>query len=137
MAKNRFKNPADGSTYDWHINQAWDGEDDSGVESTYTWASSTGGAALPQFGGLKATIKTLKGTILHLAQHEAFLAWAAIAQNHTIYFRDVDGDEWEVMILKYLPRRQGVARNIMDFANMPYYIYRYELTMVFLGAVAA
>lgn len=135
MAKNRFKDPANGDTYDWHINQGWDGEEDVN-DYAFSWASTTGGAALPQFGGAKAQIKTLRGTILHLAQHTEFLAWAALSQEHTIYFRDVDGNEFEVVILAYRPRRIGVLKNWSDPVNMPQYIYRYEMQLLMMGEVA-
>lgn len=133
VVKNRFKNPADNSTYTWQINHNEEAE--RGVESQYGWSSSTGGAALPQYGGLKAQVWTLRGTILHRAQHDAFKSWAAIAKDHTIYFRDFDNVEYEVAIVNYAPTRVRVEHNRMD-PTMPHNIYRYELQLLVYGVVA-
>lgn len=128
--KNRFLDPATGDTYTWHINHR---DQDTRVESAFTWASTTGGIPLPQFGGAKPETWTLVGTILHKAQHTEFLEWFALGNSHTIHFRDCDGTSYEVTLLSYNHKRVAVGRNPQDLANMPLYIYRYELQMLVFG----
>lgn len=130
--QNRFKDPADASTYTWHVNHR---EEEKRLESQYTWSSSTGGSPLPQFGGRKPEVWTMRGTILHRAQHDAFETWLALGDEHTIYFRDCDGVEFEAMILSYAPQKiAGLNKN--DPVNMPRFYYRYELQLLVLGEVA-
>lgn len=133
--KNRFLNPANGAVYTWHINHGWDGEERSGVELPVTWSASTGGAPLPQYGEQQPQTLTLKGTILHRAQHEAFQVWATVSQSQSIYFRDFDMTEFEVVINRYQWTRVGVSSNPAD-PTMPLNIYRYEMLLTVLGWVA-
>lgn len=130
--KNRFLNPANGDTYTWHVNHR---DQDTRLESQYSWSSSTGGSPLPQFGGKKAEVWALRGTILHKAQHEAFLTWLALSEAHTLHFRDCDGTSYEISILAYNPTRVAVSRNPQD-PTMPLYIYRYELQLLVHGLAA-
>lgn len=128
--KNRFLNPATGDDYTWHINHR---DQDTRLESSYAWSSTTGGAPQPQFGGKKAEVWNLRGTILHKEQHTEFEAWLALSGDHTIHFRDCDGTSYEVSVIAYNPTRVAVARNPQDPANMPLYIYRYEMQLLIHG----
>lgn len=132
MSQNEFKNPETGDTYTWHINHR---EEEKRLESPFSASTLSGGGVLPQFGGSKAEVWTLRGTILRKSQHDAFEAWLALSTAHTIYYTDCDGVEFEVMILSYAPRKvAGVNNNDPD--NMPSYYYTYELTMLNFGATA-
>lgn len=134
--KNRFTDPATGNSYDWTFNQAWEGDQRSGAHLNLTFTSSTAGAALPQIGELQQETMTLSGTILRREQHEAFIEWAQLCRTQTIYFTDHDSDDYEVVIVSYSWRRQGVGLNPSD-PGMPFHIYRYELVMAIVdGGVA-
>lgn len=130
--KNRFLDPETGDDYTWHINHGWDGDDNQGIENSVTWTSTTAGVQIPQFGSARPQIWTLRGTILHRAQHEAFLGWAALASDRSIYFRDFDSVEYEVFIQKYSWQRVGVSRNLSD-DTMQFNIFRYTLELVVYG----
>lgn len=132
--KNVFTDPATGDDYTWHINHGWEGDERSGVENAMSWQSSTGGVPVPQFGESRPETWNLRGTILHRAQHEAFLTWAALSRDQTIYFKDFDTVEYEVKIQKYSWQRVGCSRNLSD-PDMPFNIYRYELELLVLGLV--
>lgn len=130
--KNRFLDPDTGDTYTWAINEGWDGHDTTGIDNASTWSATTGGSAIPQFGESQPERVTLRGTILHEAQHQAFLDWAALSALHSIYFRDFTNVEKEVVIVRYKPTRVGVGRNTSD-PSIPHHIYRYELEFLVLG----
>lgn len=134
VVKNRFRNPVNDDTYTWHINHGWGGEQRSGGELALSFATTTAGNPIPQYGELQPESWTLSGTILHRAQHEEFVEWAALCATQTIYFRDFDNAEYEVVITAYRPKREGVMRNSND-ASMPYHIFRYELTMTILREI--
>lgn len=134
VVKNRFLDPANGNEYTWHINHGWDGDENSGLQLPVSWATSTGGAPVPQYGEIQPSTMTLRGTILHRAQHEAMQIWTALSANQTIYFRDFDNIEYEVVIQKFSWSRQGCMRNPSD-PTMPFHTIKYELEMSILGVV--
>lgn len=132
--KNVFTDPVTGDGYTWHHNHGWDGDERNGVQNAATWSAATGGTMLPQFGEAQADLWTLRGTILRRAQHEAFLTWAAISREQTIYFTDFDEVTYEVVIQHYSWQRVGVGRNPQD-ADMSYNIFRYTLELLVLGVI--
>lgn len=134
VVKNRFMNPVNGDIYTWHINHGWDGDENSGLESPVTWSVTTAGNPVPQFGEIQPSKMTLKGTILHRAQHEAMQIWTALSRLQTIYFRDFDMVEYEVVVASFSWTRQGVVKNPSD-PTMPYHIIRYEMVLNVLGVV--
>lgn len=132
--KNLFTDPDTGATYTWHLNHGWDGDSNSGAENPLTWQTTTMGTPLPQFGERQPQTWTISGTILHREQHEAFLEWAEIGKDHTIFFKDFDSVEYEVFVQKYSWQRVGVSKNPQD-PDMPYNIFRYSFEFLILGIV--
>lgn len=134
VVKNRFTDPESGDTYDWHLNNSWEGEDRVGTTVPVTWTSLTGtGLPIPQVGEAQPDVWTLRGTILELAQHTEFLAWVELSTQHTIFFRDWMTAEYEVLIVSYKANRVGVAANRNDPTNMPLNIIRYEMQLAIIG----
>lgn len=131
VVKNRFLNPATGNVYTWHINH-WDGDERSGMQLPVSWASSTDGTPLPQYGEQQPQTWTLRGRILHRAQHEAFQLWAFLSQSQTIYFRDFDMSEYEVVIQNYKWQRVPCVHNGSD-PTMPFHTFHYDLELAVLA----
>lgn len=125
---NRFTNPANADTYDWVMNHQE--EEEAGfqhsIEATAT-TSGVGGRVLQQ-GPDEPLVLKYRGTVLDPAQHDEFLAWAALSRTQTIIFRDFADNEYEVL-MTYMPRRERVMRNPRGGTTAPFHIWRYSMEM--------
>lgn len=128
MARNRFTNPSNNDTYDWQVNHSE--EDEFGKRRNIEHGALTNGTGLVrQQSNDSPMILHLKGVIFHQAQYEEMIAWWKLCETQTIYFLDFAGDEYEVIISEFLPVRERTIKNPRDFANAPYWFWRYDLTM--------
>lgn len=117
-------------TYTWTINYKPDGEDAFGKERTVQRTAATKGHSLirqQQDDG--ALILKFSGTALTKEQHNAFIQWWKLCSDQTVIYQDFTGDQYEVVILGYMPKRVGVARNMRDTANAPMWVYDYDIDM--------
>lgn len=127
MARNRFTNPANGAFYDWSINH--ESEEEFGKERSIEERSNTGNVGLTRTQGADGTlVLRYEGTILTRAQYVAMWQWYALCRTQTIYFTDCDGQEYEVQITSFKPKRVRVAHNPRD-AGMRLHKYEYTIEM--------
>lgn len=134
MAQNRFTNPVDGTFYDWHKNHDWDGEDDYGKSLTITRVPNTaGGVAAFQQGDDGSLVLKLKGSIVVREQWRQFWHWFAISKQHTIYFTDFDGQEFEGIISSLLGHRVGHLRSGAKDPGMATHKFVYQMEFTVLG----
>lgn len=102
--RNRFENPADGSSYEWRVNHSEEGEQGKARQVTRT--PSTGlTAVVTQQGDDGPMTLSLTGTILDRSQFRELWKWYALCASQTIYFWDFDGQGYEVQITSFQPRR--------------------------------
>jgi hypothetical protein len=131
---NRFFDPSDSTEYLWPINHLE--EDDIGITTGISTSAPTSGIGLVRQQGEDSAMSIIvRGTILTLAQHQTFIAWKARSRNHTIYFTDFAGEQYEVLIKSYLPRRERVQKNPRD-PLMPNYVIRYTMEMDVIQALS-
>lgn len=123
-----FTNPNTGDAYTWPINysemQAF------GKERSYEATASTGNVGLiRQQGADQPMTIELAGTILTEAHYQAFWLWWTLCRSQTIYFTDVDGDQYEVQITKFNPTKLRAASNPRGGATNPTWYWHYEMAM--------
>lgn len=131
----RFTNPITSATYDWPINH--NEEEDSGRVSEMTFeANSSNVGLVGTQGELQPLVLKYQGTILTEAQVIAMLGWFALCRTQTIYYTDPAGDQYEVVIASFLPRRQRVARNQRDLVNAETFIWKYTIEMAVVRVIS-
>lgn len=132
--RNRFTNPANGDFYDWVLNHS--DEEESGHTTTVNRTANTGGTGLVrQQGDDGPWLLRYTGTILDRSQHQAMMRWKQISRGQTIYFKDYDGQEYEVVINQYTARRVRVLRNRRD-PSMPFHRFEYTIEMEVVRFIA-
>lgn len=124
---NRFIDPATGDTYIWPLNH--NEEQGSGKQRTIEHKPTTGGGSMPVQGDDTPMVLRFEGTILEQAQHDEFARWFELSRHRTIYFRDFQGREYEVLITRFDPVRKRVAANPRDRVNAPLHTWTYSLEM--------
>lgn len=136
MARNIFTDPSgDRPAYSWAINHSDEAE--FGKERTIEHSANTGNTGLiKQQNDDSPLVMQLNGTILSQAQHVEFIEWWKICKNHTIFFEDFAGDEYEVVITAYKPTRQRTIRNPRDYANAPLWYWKYELKLEVIRVIS-
>lgn len=127
--RNRFRDPlALLATYEWEINHSTEeaNEKRRNIERT---APTGDGGFVRQQGEASPRILKYAGVILTMTQKTAMDAYYAACDRSTVFFRDVDGGELEVIITGFNATRFGVAWNQRDTVNMRHHIYRYTIEM--------
>ncbi len=89
-------------------------------------AVTTGTGYVRQQGQPSPKLLNFSGTILHQTQKAAFDAYFAACDTRTIFFRDVAGDEMEVVIVSLNITRHAVLRNPH---NDEPWIWKYQIQM--------
>lgn len=122
--------PGEANPYLWHTNHLEEEEHGPiiGMERT----APTGGIGLVRQQGSEEPMRlTLTGTIMDPLQHLAFVVWRSRCLDRTIRFKDFAGDEYEVVITRYQPRRERVVRNPRATPGTPeqLYVRRYTIEM--------
>lgn len=135
MPRNTFTNPANGDTYEWPVNHS--DEDATGKTRQITRSANTGSVgAVRQQGDDGATVLTFNGVINTRAQLQQFWAWYALSRTQTIYLTDYDGQEYEVQITAFQPKRVRKLTSIARDPGMPHHYYTYTITMEVLRFIA-
>lgn len=129
MARNQFIDPAGNrTTYNWPINHREESE--FGKTRNVEHGGNTGDVGfVRQQSDDSPLILRFSGTILVKAQLTEMLAWFEMCKTQTIYFKDFAADEYEVIITKFMPKREYTVRNPRDAANAPNWYWRYEIEM--------
>jgi hypothetical protein len=132
---NRFTDPLTAGYYDWQVNH--NEETVLGKTRNVTESAPTGLVGLiKQQSEESPLVLGLKGKILHKNQHDQFVGYWIICHDRSIYFRDFAGNEYEVMILDFLPTRKMCARNPADPIGAPLWTWDYEIKMDVLRVIS-
>jgi len=127
--RNVFIDPAGSRPdYPWAINHS-DEEEFGKKRNIEQGATTANNGFVKQQSDDSPLIIRVNGSILTQAQFEEMKAWWKLCESQTIYFRDFAGDEYEVIISEFLPTRHKTIRNPRDFANAPYWFWRYKMSM--------
>src|SRR4051794_29567892 len=90
-------------------------------------AVTTGPKFVLQSGEASPAVLRYTGTILTQAQYNAMQAYYEASQTRTIFFRDVNGLELEVLILRYAPQRKRTVYNPREPTLLWYWNYTLEM----------
>lgn len=132
--RNRFTNPANGQVYDWPINHSE--EQDAGQDKNIEHSGNTGRVGLVrQQGDRTPYVLSFSGTIFHRAQHQQMEWWSSLTNYQSIYFRDFDGNEAEVIITRYKAIRHRTIKNPRD-PGAPLHYWTYTIDMEVLRFIA-
>lgn len=135
MARNKFINPKDLGEYPWPVNH--DTEEQFGKNRSITHSANTANVGLVrQQGETEPLTLRYTGTILTLAQVQAFWVWFNLCDSQTIFFEDCDGNRYEVIIASFLPIKKRVARNMSDPTNAPTNVWTYSIEMDVIRVVS-
>jgi hypothetical protein len=135
--RNRFTNPSNGAFYDWQRNHDPRGEDELGKTRNIEHTAPTGNVGLvKQQGDDGPLVLRLSGTIVHRNQYQQFWQWYNLCRTQTIYFKDFDGQEYEVLITAFRPKRQGKLTSISPDPGMTQHRYTYTLEMEIVRVIA-
>lgn len=113
------------ATYSFDINH--NSESGSGQTRNIQRTAPTAGVGFVRQQGDKSpdTFK-LNGTILRQSQLDAMQSYYEACDNRTVFFTDVDGTEYEVLITRFDVTRIRAAKN--PRGDLPYY-WTYNLEM--------
>jgi hypothetical protein len=109
--RERFRDGANVlATYTFHINHSDEEQIDQTRNLTRT-AVTTGPKFVLQQGESSPDVLRYNGTILDPAQLDNMQAYYAACETRTVFFRDVDGTEYEVLITRFAVQRKRTLRN--------------------------
>jgi hypothetical protein len=135
MARDTFINPANGFTYEWHVNHT--DEESTEKTRTITRVGNTGlVGVVRQQGDDSPYIMRWTGTILHRAQLQAFWFWWAVSKGQTIHLLDFDGQRYEVQITSFQPKRVRKLSYFSKDPSMPHHYYTYTIEFEVYSFVA-
>lgn len=128
--RNRFEDrmPAGLAPLDWKINH--DEEESTGRERAIEVGGNTGLTGLVRQQGEQSPY-TLRfaGTIMEQDQLTGMLAFEEASNTRSVYFRDFNGDEYMVIVTRFVHQRKRVAQNRRDLANAPMHVWKYQIEM--------
>lgn len=126
--RDTFINPANGEKYEWKIGHK--AEEPTSKTRQITESANTGNTGLvKQQGDVQPLILKYSGSILHASQHSEMWRWYELCETQTIFFQDFMGNEYEVIITDFAPKREPTIRNPKDFKNAPFHYWTYTITM--------
>lgn len=133
MARPRFRDSATVNplaTYEWEVGH---NEESSGL-MTYNLertAVTTGVGYVRQQGAPTPKTLDFSGSILTQAQYDAMVNYYKACETRTIFYRDVDNTEYEVLITSFNPTRIRVAFNSRSPGLL--WKWKYQITMEILS----
>jgi len=111
MTRERFRDSAAIlADYTFEINHS-DEDSQQNTLNMQRSAVTTGVGFVRQQGEPGPRILSYSGTILTTSQYDAMMSYAEACATRTIFFRDVEGTEYEVLITSFTPKRERVAVN--------------------------
>lgn len=133
---NVFRDPAGvRPDYAWPINHSEE-EEGGRVRNIETTALTAGVGLVMQQGADSLPTLRYTGTILTEAQKAAMDSWFELCRGQTIIFRDFTGDEAEVIVTAFKPRRVRTMRNARDLANAPLHYWTYSIEMTVIRVIS-
>lgn len=126
--RDKFTNPANGESYEFDIGHAEE-EPTSKTRQITNSANTANTGLIPQQGASQPLVLKYSGTILKASQHKEMWRWFELCETQTIFFTDYDGNEYEVMITDFAPKRQSTIRNPRDPQNAPLHYWTYSISM--------
>lgn len=135
--QNRFSDPATGATYDWHTNHNPTGEELTGKNRAIarTPNTSTTGVVLTQGDDGSYSIR-LSGQMDMRAQLRAFWHWYELTKTQSIYFRDFDGQVFEVIIDTLQTKRVGKLGPSGRDPSVPHHYWEYTIGMTVIDFIS-
>lgn len=134
---NRFIDPKTGEIYDWEINHNDEtgspskGGGQGGVGRNITVSAPlSGGMHILQEAAQDPMGFSWKGTALTREQHQKFLRWYHKCDTQTIILHDFSTDQFEVLIVSYIPQRRAVAQNRNDMDEAPMWVYDFQIDLL-------
>lgn len=134
---NQFVDPIPASagglgTYDWHVNHL---EEEGPFRSNNVEfdGRSDGQGVVATGGEYEPLILTLTGRILHRAQNVEFWKWRHL--NHSFRFLTFEGEQYEVSMLSYEPKKTRVQLNNTDPVNQPSYVIDYSMQFWIMSVI--
>jgi hypothetical protein len=93
-------------------------------------AVTTGPKFVLQQGEPSPRVLRYAGTILTSAQLTAMQAYYDACSTRTIFFRDVSGIEYEVLITRFAPQRKATLRNPREPTILWYWTYQLDMEVI-------
>lgn len=115
--------------YEFEINHAEEDAEERSINVERT-APTSGMGFVRQQGEPSPRVLRYQGSILTTAQYEAMGAYVAACKTRTIFFRDVDGTEYEVLVTNFAPQRKRVAWNSREPNLLWKWDYRLEMEVI-------
>jgi hypothetical protein len=129
MARNIFIDPAGNrDDYSWPINHSEEQEVGKSRNVEHGANTANTGFVRQQSDESPLTLR-FSGIILEKAQIQEMIAWWQLCETQTIYLTDFAGDEYEVIVTRFVPTRHKTVRNPRDYANAPNWYWRYEIDL--------
>ena len=133
--RERFRDAADlmpvgiPNPYEFQVNHSEEEAIDQSRNLTRQ-AVTTGPKFVLQQG--ESSPRTLRylGTILLPAQLNAMQAYFLACDTRTIFFRDVSGSEYEVLITRFSPQRKPTLRNPRSLSLLWFWNYTLEMEVI-------
>jgi hypothetical protein len=133
--RNRFTNPADGSSYDWPINH--DNEEANEQRRNIERTAPTAGVGfVRQQGEDSPLVLRYSGVILTQAHHDEMQAWYTLSKSQSVHFRDFAGNVFEVLIVAFTPTRVRTVANPRGGTTNPHHFWRYQIEMEVLQIIS-
>jgi len=135
LGRNRFTNPATGAVYDWHVNH--DEEDELGKTRSISRAGLTSNVGMVrQQAEDGPLVLRYRGKILDRAQFQQMWAWFQLSRTQTILFTDFDGQQFEVQITSFTPKRVRKLTSPQRDPSTPLHYWEYGIEMEVYRLVA-
>jgi hypothetical protein len=132
--RDKFTNPANGETYEFDIGHS--SEEPSSKSRQITNSANTANTGLiAQQGDVQPMTLKYNGTILKASQHKEMWRWYQLCDTQTIFFTDYAGNEYEVTITDFAPKRQSTIRNPRDPVNAPLHYWNYTISMQIIRVI--
>lgn len=130
MAQEQFRDGASLlATYTFAINHS-DEQEGGPTRHVERTALTDGVGFVRQQGASTPRVFKFSGSILTTAQLNAMQSYYEACENRTVFFRDADGTEYEVLITAFSPIRKRTVRNSRDPSLLWYWTYNLEMEII-------
>ena len=131
--RNRFVHPNNAADFlEWGHETEDATEKLRQVERT---ANTAGVRLVRQQGDDGPLIFRYTGTIMRRADYRKFWYFFMLSRTQTIYFRDFDGNEYEVQIIAFRPTRTRTLRNMRD-SSIPHHYWKFAIEIEVLRVIS-
>lgn len=116
-------------TYEFEVNH-YEEEQAQRTHGMRRTANTSGTGYVRQQGGKSPDILSFSGAILTQSQYDAMVDYFEACSTRTVFFREYTGEEREVIITSFAPRRIATAKNLREPSLMHYWRYSIEMEVV-------